>query len=147
MPRTRSRHQAKRYYSPERRKGKGWLPPKPFRSWLEADIAHDLKKRKVEYEYEEDTLIYVIPAIPHRYKPDFRLPNGIIVEAKGRWKSEDRKKMGYVIEQNPHEDIRMLFASDNKISKNSRTRYSDWCEKRGIKYAIGKQVPEEWINE
>lgn len=141
------KHRAKRYYTLERRKGKNWLPPEPYRSWLEADVAEQLRKSQAEIRYEEENLFYSIPATPHRYIPDFILPNGIVVEVKGRWTSHDRRKMGYVIEQNPDRDIRMLFAADNKISRTSRTRYSDWCEKRDIKYAIGRAVPAEWLEE
>ena len=123
------------------------IPPKPFRSWLEADVAKALNILGVTFEYEPFKIHYVIPAQSHTYTPDFTLPNGIIVETKGRWTSADRKKMSLVIEQNPELDIRMLFALDNKISPNSRTKYSDWCEKRDIKYAVGTAVPEAWINE
>jgi hypothetical protein len=88
----------------------------------------------------------VEPAKTRRYIPDLVINKGALyIEVKGRWTAHDRRKMGYVIEQNPHLDIRMLFAANNTISKNSRTRYSDWCDKRGIKYAIGTEVPKEWI--
>lgn len=153
MRRRLPRVQAKRYYSPTSRskyklqKGKALTPLPPYKSWLEADIAHALKKLKVKFKYEDFKLHYVVPAQAHTYTPDFELENGIIVEAKGRWTSDDRKKMSLVIEQNPHLDIRMLFALDNKISPKSRTRYSDWCAKRDIPYAIGNAVPKEWTEE
>jgi hypothetical protein len=145
--------QAKRYYSLEKRrehkknKGQVLTPPAPYRSWLEADVAASLRKLKRKFKYEQTKLSYVVPAQLHTYTPDFELDNGIIVETKGRWTAADRKKMGLIFEQHPEKDIRMLFALDNKISKNSRTKYSDWCEKRGIKYAIGAAVPQEWLDE
>lgn len=154
MPRTRLKRVAAEGYVPldERkrvRKEEGivLLPPKPYRSWLEADFAAFLEEAGSEFHYEEDTLPYVVPAQIHTYTPDFKLPNGIIVETKGRWTSDDRKKMGLVIEQHPNKDIRMLFAIDNKLSPRSRTRYSDWCAKRSIKYAVGTTVPLEWLEE
>jgi hypothetical protein len=57
--------------------------------------------------------------------------------------------MAAVIEQNPDLDIRMLFMRNNPITKTSKTKYSDWCDKRGIKYHISANgsVPEEWIAE
>ena len=57
--------------------------------------------------------------------------------------------MALVVEQNPHLDIRILLMRDNKISKQSKTRYSDWLEKRNIKYAISEYgiIPEEWLAE
>ena len=147
------RVRAKKYYSPiarkkyKQQKQKVLTPQEPYRSWLEADVAKALHMVSVKFEYEPFKIHYVIPAQAHTYTPDFELDNGIIVETKGRWTSADRKKMGLVIEQNPEMDIRMLFALDNKISPNSRTKYSTWCEKRDIKYAIGAEVPQEWINE
>lgn len=82
----------------------------------------------------------------HNYVPDWVLPNGIIIEAKGRFTAVDRAKHLLVREQHPELDIRMVFAYDNKIHKNSNTRYSDWCDKHGIIYAF-KKVPQEWIDE
>lgn len=57
--------------------------------------------------------------------------------------------MALVVEQNPDLDIRMLFMRDNKIAKNSKTRYSDWCKKRGIVYAVSElgEIPEDWVND
>lgn len=77
------------------------------------------------------------------------LPNGIIVEAKGKLDRLVREKMALVIEQNPDLDIRFLFMRDNKIAKNSKTRYSDWCKKRGIPYAISEDghIPDAWLAE
>lgn len=118
-----------------------------LRSGLEKKVAEYLDQNKVEYEYETVVLSYEIPTEKHKYKPDFILKNGIIIEAKGNFNAQTRKKMGLVIEQNPDLDIRMLFMRDNKISKSSKTAYSDWCEKRGIKYTVSANgtVPEEWI--
>lgn len=147
MPRKRPSQRAKKYLTPEQRKGKNLKPPEPYRSWLEADVANALTINNVAFNYEEEKIAYVIPAQVHTYTPDITLPNGIIVEVKGRWTAHDRKKMGLVLEQNPDKDIRILFAVDNKISKNSRTRYSTWCEKRGIKYAIGREIPLEWLED
>lgn len=69
------------------------------------------------------------------------------IEIKGRFTAQDRKKMSLIIEQHPELDIRMLLAKDNKISKNSRTKYSTWCTKRNIKFHVGTEVPQEWLEE
>lgn len=92
---------------------------------------------------------FVVPSKKRTYNPDFELPNGIIIEAKGKLDRLVREKMALVFEQNPHLDIRFLFMRDNKLSKSSKTRYSDWCEKRGIKYAVSESghIPEEWLVE
>lgn len=146
MPRYKAK--AKRYLCPARRKGKRLAPPDPYRSWLEADVAHALRKRKVKFEYEPHKITYVEPATVRQYTPDLILgKDQMYIEIKGRFTAQDRKKMSLIIEQHPELDIRMLLAKDNTISKNSKTRYSTWCAKRGIKYHIGQEVPDDWLSE
>lgn len=120
-----------------------------LRSGFELKVAKFLESNKVKYKYEDTKISYTIPETTRTYTPDFELPNGIVIEAKGRFTAADRKKMGLVIEQNPDKDIRMLFMVDNTLSKASKTPYSAWCEKRGIKYHVSKDgsLPEEWLLE
>lgn len=82
----------------------------------------------------------------HYYTPDFVLGNGVIIEAKGRFTSAQRTKMREVVAANPDKDVRMLFMKNNWITKKKKHKYSDWCEKNGIKYAFMK-VPKEWAKE
>lgn len=91
----------------------------------------------------------MVPQTKHIYTPDFLLPNGIYVEAKGNFDRNSRSKMALVIEQHPDKDIRMLFMRNNYISKKSKTKYSDWCEIRNIKYHVSAMgnIPEEWLLE
>jgi len=117
-----------------------------YRSGFEAQIAEHLQEHKVKFKYEEDIITYIEPAKTRKYVADFSLPNNIIIEAKGRFTVHDRKKMILVMEQNPKLDIRMLFQRDQKLNKGAKTKYSEWCEKRGIKYAIG-EIPQEWLDE
>lgn len=128
------------------------LPPKKkksYRSGFERKIASYLLDKKVNFKYEEEKLKYLVPQSTHTYNPDFELPNGIFVEAKGLFNREARTKMALVIEQHPDKDIRLLFMRDNYISKASNTKYSDWCKKRNIKYHVSVMghVPEEWLDE
>ena len=118
----------------------------PYRSKYERDVCGDLDARKVKYDYEPTVLLYEVPARMHKYTPDVVLDNGIIVELKGKFTAADRKKMVLVIEQNPDLDIRMLFMRNNTLTKISKTRYTDWCDKRGIKCAVGREIPKEWID-
>lgn len=120
-----------------------------LRSGFEKKVAQYLEKNEVGYDYETLVLNYTIPATKHRYTPDFILPNGIIIEVKGNFTAPQRKKMAAVLEQNPDRDIRMVFMRNNPINKSSRTKYSDWCSKRGIPYHISPSgsLPEEWLNE
>lgn len=90
-----------------------------------------------------------MPEKSRNYIPDFILPNGIVIEFKGKLDRTVREKMALVFEQNPDLDIRLVFMRNNKISKTSKTRYSDWCDKRGIKYHVSEEgkIPDEWITE
>jgi hypothetical protein len=118
-----------------------------FRSILEERIALALKAAKISFTYEETVINYTKPVTYHRYTPDFILPNGIIVEAKGLFDAEDRKKHLYVKEQHPSLDIRFVFSnSRGKLYKGSKTTYGMWVEKNGFIYA-DKLIPKEWINE
>jgi hypothetical protein len=117
------------------------------RSGLEDVICKALSDKGVDYKYEKLTLTYTQPEKVRKYTPDIELPNGIIVEIKGRWVTADRQKIGLVKQQHPELDLRMVFSnSKTKISKASKTTYGDYCDKLGIPYA-DKMIPDEWINE
>ncbi len=118
-----------------------------FRSGLEIRIDKQLTAAGVQHEYETKTITYVIPEAPHRYTPDFPLPNGIVIEGKGQFTSDDRKKMKLVREQHPDIDIRFIFSSSRtRIGKKSKTTYGDWCTRLGFKYS-DKLVPQAWLDE
>ena len=116
-----------------------------FRSGLELDLDESLKQVGIDGEYEKNKIKYTVPASEHTYTPDFRLPNGIYVETKGRFVTEDRKKHLLIKAQYPNLDIRFVFQnSKNKIRKGSKTTYADWCDKYGYKYS-DKTIPKEWL--
>ncbi len=118
-----------------------------FRSGLEIRIDKQLTAAGVQHEYETKTITYVIPEAPHRYTPDFPLPNGIVIEGKGQFTSDDRKKMKLVREQHPDIDIRFVFSSSRvRIGKKSQTTYAMWCTKLGFKYS-DKLIPQAWLDE
>lgn len=114
-----------------------------YRSGLEEKVSEDLTKRSVKFEYETKKIGYVVHE-SRTYTPDFILPNGVIIETKGRFTLEDRKKHLLVKAQHPDLDIRFVFSnSRNKIRKGSKTSYADWCGKNGFMYA-DKRIPDEW---
>lgn len=118
-----------------------------YRSGLEEANSDLLKTFSIEPKYEQYYLEYVVPESKHRYTPDFVLPNGIIIETKGVWDAEDRKKHLLIKEQHPSLDIRFVFSrSATPIYKGSKTTYAIFCEKNGIKYS-DKTIPLEWIKE
>ena len=117
-----------------------------FRSGLEMDIDASLKNQGIDGEYEQHIIEFIKPETKHKYHPDFKLPNGIFVETKGRFLVDDRKKHILIKKQYPELDIRFLFQnSKTKISKGSKTSYADWCDKHGFQYA-DKVIPEDWLN-
>jgi hypothetical protein len=118
-----------------------------YRSGLEEKTANDLTSKGVGYTYEEFVIEYKEPEKNRKYTPDFQLDNGIIIETKGRFISDDRAKHKLVKEQHPHLDIRFVFSNSKaKISKTSKTTYAAWCEKYGFKYA-DKVIPDSWLKE
>ena len=72
-----------------------------YRSRFEERVANNLEKMGVAFSYETEKLTYTVF---RTYKPDFILPNGVIVEAKGYF------------------------------NKNSKTTYADWCDKKGFQW-------------
>ncbi len=97
--------------------------------------------------YEPGLIRFPVPAKKGWYKPDFCLPNGIIVEGKGQFVSKERQKFLHVKAAHPDLDIRFVFSNPNaKIGKKSETTYAKWCEYNGFKYAK-KVIPQEWIDE
>jgi hypothetical protein len=116
-----------------------------YRSGLEDNISEQLKALSVPFEYEQLKIRYKVQV--KTYTPDFRLPNGIIIESKGRFLGVDRTKHLLVRKQHPELDIRFVFSnSKSKISKGSKTSCADWCIKNGFMYA-DKLIPEQWIEE
>ena len=86
-------------------------PPKPYRSWFEHELSIELKGTGAKYEK------LILPYYKmHTYKPDWVLPNGIILEAKGRFTAPDRAKHLHIKAQHPDLDIRFVFqCANNKI--------------------------------
>lgn len=121
-----------------------------YRSGLEETVAKQIKSAglKVTYEDKEHTVKFVQPEKNRTYLPDFVLPNGIIIETKGRFTTEDRQKHLWIKQQYGDTlDIRFVFSrSAQKLYKGSKSTYASWCDKHGFKYA-DKLIPEEWLNE
>ena len=118
-----------------------------FKSGFENKIAEQLETKGIKANaiYEIEKVKYTVPASLHTYTVDWKLPNGILVETKGRWTLADRKKHLLVKKQHPQLDIRIIFqSSKTKIRKGSKTSYGDFCDKYGIPWAE-KKVPESCL--
>ena len=115
-----------------------------YRSKFELSVANNLEQRKVPFQYESEIIRYVLEC---RYTPDFILPNGIIIETKGRLLQKDARKHRAIKKQHPELDIRFVFTnSKSKLYKGSKTTYGMWCNKYDFKYA-DRYIPEAWLKE
>lgn len=119
-----------------------------YKSGLEKAVANAITKHtNQEVQYEPFRIPYVVPATYRTYRPDFVLPNGIVVETKGRFTIEDRQKHLLIQQQYPDLDLRFVFSRSNApIRKGSTTTYAMWCEKYGFKYN-DVSIPLLWYEE
>ena len=119
---------------------------KTYRSGLEEEAAAFLKTRQKKVEYEKLKIEW--EDLKYRtYTPDFELDNGIIIETKGIFSAADRRKHIEIQKQHPTLDIRFVFSNAQaKLYKGAKSRYSDWCEQKGFKWAH-RVIPEEWLLE
>jgi hypothetical protein len=115
-----------------------------YRSGLEERVSKELEEAGVKYEYETQKIKYRVEE-DRTYTPDFILPNGIIVETKGRFVVSDRKKHLLIQKQRPELDIRFVFQNSRaKLYKGAKSTYGQWCDKHGFLYA-DKSIPEDWL--
>ncbi len=119
-----------------------------YRSGLEERVAKQLEDLGVPFQYETLKIKFTRPSQDSTYTPDFILKNGVIVESKGQFVTSDRKKHRIIREQfGKRYDIRFVFSNPNQtIGKKSTTRYRDWCDRYGFKWAKS-EIPKEWIKE
>ena len=67
------------------------------------------------------------------YTPDLVLPNGVVVEVKGKFDASKRNLMRQLVRCNPGVDLRFIFMRDNKFGQaKNRKRYSDWARAVGV---------------
>lgn len=117
-----------------------------FRSGLEEDLQSQIAAAGKPVVYEK----LVIPWTLQKsctYRPDFVLPNGIIIEGKGRFLTSDRQKHLIVKAQEPDLDIRFVFSNANaRISKTSSTTYAAWCHQKGFLFHH-RVIDPKWFRE
>lgn len=128
-----------------------------YRSKFEARVAAVLPKGT---EYEPKTFQYPVADPGYRcracaskdvirttsYKPDFKLPNGTWIEAKGKLTGANRRRLVAWKAYFPDETLRIVFMCDNKLSKGAKSRYSEWATKAGFEWCVGpNKIPREWF--
>ena len=116
-------------------------PTSKSKSKFESHFADDLNKKKIIFTYETLSIDYEITCT---YKPDFIL-NNFIVETKGYFSKEDRRKHLAIKKKRPDLDIRFCFQnSKTKLSKSKNSiSYAKWCTRHGFQYC-DKFIPDSW---
>ena len=114
---------------------------KGFRNQFEERLGSFLDDRRVAYEYETLVLSYTLEG---KYKPDFILPNGIIIEAKGFFRTNAQRTLRAVKKKHPKLDIRLVFYNQNQKVQGSKLKCYEWAVKYKFEFANGS-IPEEWI--
>ncbi len=114
-----------------------------YRSQLEKRVSLGLPS-KVRNNYESHTISYTVD---HKYCPDWSISENRFIECKGYFRASDRAKHLYIRDQHPEIEVMFVFGdANNKIHKNSKTTYADWCEKHGFQYTdIKRGIPKEWF--
>lgn len=133
---------------------------KPYKSMYEFRQAGRLILNNINFLYENEHLSFLSKVINgecalcdskvvgkrREYTPDFYFPKSdIFIETKGKFTSEARTKFLEIVEQTSW-DLRIVFMTDNWLTKRHSMRYSRWCELNNITYAIG-DIPLEWVSE
>lgn len=130
-----------------------------FRSNFELKVSKQIIEAGAQWKYEWKKFVYyqvqrnivicencgpVKALVRREYLPDFFLSNGVVIEAKGRFTSEDRAKLIAVKKYHPDLDLRVFFQYNGKLRKTSEDRYMDWANKNGFPAAVGV-IPKEWF--
>ena len=116
-----------------------------FKSGLEVKAWKILKKHIPRVKYEPDAIPYKQPAKERKYTPDFKVANGVYIEAKGKLDLATRQKMVWFKDMHPRITIIFLFMNpDNKITKRSKTTYGMWATKEGF---LWLDFRKDWIKQ
>jgi hypothetical protein len=105
-----------------------------YRSKFEEKLAALPSFANAEYEHYK----FAYPQPDGWYLLDFKLPNGIGIEAKGFFSASDRTKMKAVRSTHPDLDLRLVLQTPYKtLSKASMTTYAMWCEQHRFQWCAG----------
>ena len=120
------------------------------RSKLECEFEDILKKYDVQYAYEVTTIPYTVPESKHKYKVDWTIGNGLLLETKG-YLSDHTERMKYRLlkEQYPDLDLRFIFANPRKLCGGTKYTHAQWADKFGFKWCSIKDTEQiiSWCKE
>jgi hypothetical protein len=87
-----------------------------YRSSLEVTLQKFFLANGITFKYETAKIQWEDKRF-RKYTPDFILPNGVIIEAKGLFTSEDRRKHKEIKEQHPELEIRFVFENSKRMAE------------------------------
>ena len=120
------------------RKSKSPRRTPKLKSKFEKRFYEEITRRGLDFDYEADSLGYRLDL---SYKPDWKVHDGLYLETKGKFDYSERRKMLAVREANPDKEVRMVFMRNQKLGKNSKMTYGEWCDKHGIKWSVFPELP------
>ena len=117
---------------------------------FEKAVGEDLTRRRIPYKYQPKAPISYV--IEHEYTPDFRVGD-MLIETKGFFLTDDRRKHVALKKAYPNLDIRFVFQNPStpvegasKRKCGTKLTNGEWATKNGFKFAKGT-IPNEWLEE
>ena len=118
-----------------------------FKGKLEEQINQSLLDQGLGISYEGERFDYYLK---RWYTPDFLVKGQAFdfwIEVKGYWPSSRRNQFLCVLRNHPNLNIFVALQSPHqRISKQSRTTYCQWCEKYGVAWCP-TPIPEDFLNQ
>ena len=118
-----------------------------FKGKLEEQINQSLLDQGLEISYEKERFDYYLKRF---YTPDFLVKGQAFdfwIEVKGYWPSSKRTQFLAVLRNHPTLDIFVALQSPHqRISKQSRTTYCQWCERYSVAWC-STPIPEDFLNQ
>lgn len=127
-----------------------------LRSGYEAQVLASNPRLEQATMYEPGVIPFQMTRLVKKL-PDLVLPNGLVVELKGRLTEVEKQRLLSFHQHlkqtaattsqalyRPGLGLAILFQANNPVRKGARMRYTDWADKHGIRNAVGTTIPDEW---
>lgn len=109
-----------------------------YRSNFEKLVAKALSDLKIPVKYEEDSFEYTLS---HKYTPDFKVKSSFYIEAKGRFRNGDQKKLLEIKKQYPSTKILLVFMDHNvPVRKGAKLSHGQWATKHKFEWVSLKDL-------
>lgn len=109
-----------------------------LKSKFERRFYDELLRRNLDFAYEADVLEYTLDL---KYKPDWKVDEGLFLETKGKFDYQERRKLLAVLRANPGKEVRMVFMRNQRLGKGSKMTYGEWCDKHNVRWSVFPDLP------